>query len=349
MRVAHCVTVSPNRCGLYGTTKELVKAERLVGIDAGVIDVVVSKGEPLINGKLEGYPRLRDEDLIPKTIQWARKADIFVKHTYIPMELQTLGKPLMLALHGRPESSYQLEMSGQVNVLSHVQKRAAEDRYKGFLCFWPQFLAFWSFIVPKEKLFYVPAPIDLDYYRPKGEVFDFKEFGGSPNILISDIWREDVTPFNLLDAATVFQQNHCKAAKVHILTIQGRRLKVISGILAGMKRLGALGIIRPMLKNISDFYRAADIVITPHIISTRSVREPLACGTPVVAGYGNMYTPYTANPMHSYAFAEAINECWEDLKQDPKTVKETARKTAEMAFNLENTGKAAKEIFETII
>lgn len=349
MRVAHCVTVSPNRCGLYGTTKDLVRAERMVGIDAGVIDVHISKNEPIINGWQETYKKIKDEELVPKSIEWARKADVFIKHTYIPMELQSLGKPLLLALHGRPESSFQLEMIGQVNVLSHVQKRTADKRYKGFICFWKEFLSFWSFIVPEEKLFYVPAPVDLEYYSPKGDVFDFKKHNGSPNILIPDIWREDVTPFNLLDSATRFQQYFCKTAKIHILTIHGRRLKVLGGILSGMKRVGALGVIMPMIKNIRELYRAADIVITPHIISTRIVRESLACGTPIVAGTGNQYTPYSANPMHPYAFAKAIKECWDDITSDPNTIKSMARKTAEMAFNLERTGKAMKKVLENLV
>ena len=37
MKVAHYSIFAPNRCGLYHTAKELVLAERLVGIDAGLI------------------------------------------------------------------------------------------------------------------------------------------------------------------------------------------------------------------------------------------------------------------------------------------------------------------------
>jgi len=351
MRVAHCVTVAPNRCGLYGTAKELAAAEIKHGIDAGFLDVTPTDGiGATVNGVLEGYPKIKDPALQPKSYEWAKKADAYIRHSYIPVELQTMGKPLLLCLHGRPESSFRLESDTKQAIMSTIFKRAHDDRYKALLCFWKEFILPWSLIVPRHKLFYVPAAVDLDYYNPKGNVFQIDEDKqGTPNILIADIWREDVVPLNLLYAATVFQQKYCKTAKVHILALSGRHLKSLVGTIAGMKVTGVLGGIAPLTPNVNDFYRAADMVITPHTIATRTVREPLACGTPIVAGAGNKYTPYTASHMDIYAYAEAINECWEDIKSDRAEVRATARKTAEVAFNIDNTGKAMKEILEGLL
>jgi len=348
MRVAHCATVAPNRCGLYGTTRDLISAEVKYGIDAGILNVGTSDKEPLINGLQEGYPKVKDKSVDVKSYEWAKEADVCIRHSYIPVELQNSGKVLLLALHGRPESSFRLEQSRQHAIMTTVQRRAADDRYKGFLVFWKEYMLHWSTLVPAKKLFYVPAPVDLDYYSPKGEKFDFGENAGSPNILIADIWREDVLPFNLIYAALLFQQKYCKTAKIHISALQGNNFKVMSGTLLGIKATGALGTINPITNKINDLYRAADIVITPHTIATRIVRESLACGTPVVAGAGNKYTPYTASPMDTESFAKAINNCWEDYRQSPTEVRAMARKTAEVAFNFDNTGKAMKAVLERV-
>lgn len=350
MRVVHCATIAPNRCGLYGTAKDLASAEIKYGIDAGFLDVTpaIHQGAT-INGMIEGYPKVKDKTLQPKSFEWARKADAYIRHSYIPVELQGRGKPLILALHGRPESSFRLETEMKQAIMSTIFKRGQDKRYKGFLCFWKEFMVPWQLVVPKEKLFYVPAPVDLDYYNPKGDIFPIeKQKIGSPNILIADIWREDIIPLNLLYAATIFQQKYCKTAKVHILAMDGKNLKCLVGTLAGMKRSGVLGGVSPLTKKINDFYRAMDMVITPHTIATRTVREPLACGVPIVGGAGNRYTPYKASHLDVTAYAEAINECWEDIKSDRKSVKDMARKTAEIAFNFDNTGKAMKSVLEKI-
>lgn len=349
MRIAHFAEVAPNRCGLYATTRDLIVAEKLIGIDAGVVDATVIKNEPMYNGKLEIYPKITDSSLKTKDIDWAMKADVFMRHSLLPVCVQNIGKPLVMAVHGRPESSYRLEESNTIPVISTYQKRGADKRYKAFTVFWQEYMSFWSTIIPKEKLFYIPAPVDLKYYAPFGKPFQFGENNGNPNILICDIWRDDVIPFNMILAGLEFQQKYCKTAKIHLLAVQGKILQVLAPILKGVKEFGALGAICGQTKEINEFYAAADMVITPHVIATRTVREPLACGVPVVAGSGNKYTPYTANPMDTVAFAKAINGCWEDLRDDGKTVREYARKTAETCFDLERTGKAMKEMLERIL
>lgn len=349
MRVVHCATIAPNRCGLYGTARDLVNAELKQGIDAGFLDVVpVTNQGVTINGMMEGYPKVKDPMLKPKSYEWAKKADVYIRHSYIPVELQNIGKPLFLALHGRPESSFRLEIETKQPIMSTIFKRGQDKRYKGFLCFWKEFMVPWQLVVPREKLFYIPAPVDLDYYNPKGDIFNLKEKAGNPNILIADIWREDIIPLNLIYAVAIFQQKYCKTAKLHVLALQGKKLKAMIGTLVGLKNIGVLGGVIPMTKKINNFYRAVDMVITPHTIATRTVREPLACGIPVVAGAGNRYTPYKASHLDIDAYAKAINECWEDLKSDRKAIKDMARKTAEIAFNPKNTGEAMKKVLEKI-
>jgi glycosyltransferase involved in cell wall biosynthesis len=326
-----------------------VTGEKKNGIDAGILDVTPATDGAYINGVMEGYPKVKDETIEVKSKEWADNADAYIRHSYIPVEYQASGKPLVLALHGRPESSFRLEVDRKMSIMSTVFKRGMDDRYKGFACFWKEFMLPWELIVPKKKLFYVPAPVDLDYYHPVGPTMDFREKSGTPNILIADIWREDVIPLNLLYAATLFQQKYCKTAKLHILALAGKNLKCLVGTIYGMSKSGVLGGVSGLTKHINDFYRAADMVITPHSISTRTVREPLACGTPVVAGAGNKYTPYTASHMDVESYAKAMNQCWQDIRDGKEEVSEFARKTAEIAFDPVNTGKAMKQALEGIL
>lgn len=348
MKIAHCVNVAPNRCGLYGTCRDLVRAEISEGIEAGIVNVSVSDKEPVINGRLEGYPKVKDPEIKTKDIDWARRADCYMRHSYIPMEFQNSGKPLLLALHGRPESSFRLEQMHHQLIMTTIKKRAEDKRYKAFVCFWKEYMYPWSTTVPKEKLFYVPAPVDLDFYNPNGPKKDWGELNGNPNILIADIWREDIIPLNMIYAASLFQQKYCKTAKLHVI-MQPKNLKILQGTFEGIKKSGGLGLIHPMTTKITEFYRATDIYITPHVIATRTVREPLACGVPVVAGQGNKYTPYTANNQNIEEFAAAINKCWNDYRENPEGLKAFARGTAELAFNLKNTGQAMKRVLEKIL
>ena len=348
MKICHCVTIAPNRCGLYGTARDLISAERKVGLDAGAIDCRFPQNEPVINGVLGNYKKYADKEIPSRSYQWAEKADVYVRHSFIPAEFQNNGKPLIMAMHGRPESSYRLEINKTLAAIGTFYKRGADKRYKAFICFWKEYLDIWKTIVPAEKLFYVPAMIDLDYYSPKGKKFDWGDGNGEPNIVIADIWREDIIPFNAIFGAFKFQQKHCPTAKIHIVALQGQHLKAMLPPLKGMLEAGALGKIVPMTHHIRDYYRAADIFVTPHSIATRTVREPLACGVPIVAGTGNKYTPYTANPRDAEGFADAINECWQDYKEDKDALKQAARKTAEIAFNLDNAGEAMKEVLERI-
>lgn len=350
MRIAHCVTVAPNRCGLYGTARDLVMAERKAGIDAGFIDATMTDpNTPLINGVLMPLKEpMKDKSLPVSSLEWADEADIYVRHSFIPVKWQNIGKPLIMAVHGRPESSFRLEQTGKLAAISTFHKRGNDPRYKQFWCFWPEYMDIWSTIIPPEKMVYIPAPVDLDYYHPEGPKRDLKDREGSPNIVIADIWREDIIPFNMIFAAHRFWRKYCRTAKIHIVALQGNNLKILAPVIKQMKDDGSLGYISFITSEVTEWYRAADIFITPQTIATRTVREPLACGVPVVAGSGNKYTPYSANPNDIEAFAKAINECWIDYQQDRQTVKQVARQTAEIAFNLKNTGKAVKEALKKL-
>ena len=329
MKVAHLAQFAPNSCGLYHTAKDLILAEREVGIDARFI---------AFNDKYEGIKK--DGDFKTEDIKWAYHADILVRHSAIPMHLQGSGIPIVMAMHGRPESSFRLEQHGSKPIISAFAGKVSDCRYKAFLTFWPEYIDIWSKIIPEDKLFYVPPVVDLSEYSPDGKAFDWGADRGDCNILVADMWREDVLPFNVIFAAAKFAKKH--NGKVHIVGIDKKCIPGMNPLLLGLKKEKVLGYAAGQMKGIKGFYNASDIVVTPHVIATRIIREALASGVPVVAGSGCKYTKYTANPMDIDAFAVAIEKCWEDKEQRP-------REMAEKAFSLKLAGEAIKKVFASIL
>jgi FkbM family methyltransferase len=339
MKVAHFAEFGPHKSGLYGTTRDLIMAERSVGIDAALVDVQVK------NGKTCSRKGLTDGDLKIVSPNWAINADILVHHSAIHPELKKLGIPIVLAIHGRPESTFLLEHRRINAVYGLTATHGKDPRYKAFFTFWKPYMFHLGLQLPKDKLFYVPAMVDLNEYSTKGPTHTF---AGSPSILIVDKWRQDVTPFNVIMAAVRFKEKYGADAKIHILGAQPKK-KSMQSLMKILKKAKILGEVHPLVESTALCYRGADMVITPHNIATRVVRESLACGTPIVGGIGNPYSYFTADSRVAEDYADAINACWQDMKEDSEHARKRARETAEKSFNPEQTGIAAKKIFEKVV
>jgi FkbM family methyltransferase len=333
VRIAHFAQFAPNRCGLYATVRDLVLAEqKLPGVDAGFIDY----GD-------NGLCRAGQRDGVLETLplEWAYDADVLVRHTAIQPELHNSGKPIIMALHGRPESSYRLEAGGHDNpVLTVIANKAQDERYRAFVTFWPEFLLPWSTIIPQEKLHYVPAPVDLDYYASGTDL----HLEGEPKLLIADIWRDDVVPLNALFGAIEFIRKHAPKGKIHLVALPPD-LKGVAPVIAQAKRDGYLGRLNGQIRGIRDYYQSCDIVVTPHVIATRIIREALACGRPVVAGAGCQYTPFTANPAKPETYADAIKDCWDKLDG----AKMYARERAEKCFHPQKAAAAMLDVCRKVV
>lgn len=340
MRVAHFCRFSPGRSGQYSTVKDLIKAEIEAGIDAGIVAMME------INGKVELVNYQQDDWLTSKDEPWARSADVFVRHTVIPPHLECLPKKKIMCLHGRPENSFMLGLLKKNPVYNIILQANFTNMYKRFITFWPDYLYNWSFLVPHDKLFYVPPPVDLDFYTPEGEKYDWQGVGGTPNLLIAELWREDTTPYNIIHAAALFKEKYCPEAKLHVFGVDLPPYGPTSELFQLLGNRNILGVVGPQVTGIERMYRGADIVLTPHTIATRIVRESMACGTPVVAGSGNPFTPYRADPRDIESYALEIKSCWEALKRDSESVKSKCRHTAQKEFHTSLTGKHMKQILE---
>ncbi len=343
MKVAHFSRFAPNMSGQYGTVKDLIKAERQQGIDARLIAVNSSPGIEFTGTKIQ-----KDGWLTTEKMEWADEADVLVRHVLVPQKYMYSGKqPKVMCLHGRPENSFLLGVHTRNDVYRTIYSE--RDTWDMFVSFWEEHIFHWSQLIDKSKLHYVPAMCDLEHFCPDGPKRGFGKNSGSPNIVIVDQWREDTTPYNVLHAALLFREKYCPTAKIHIYGI--RKHDAVMNMTKWLDDKGGIGDRKGPIKKMAETYRAADIVVTPHVIATRVIREAMACGTPIVTGGDCQYSPrYGADPRNAESYAAQINKCWQDIKYKHHATKPaTIRNQAEEWFNLDQTGIAMKKVLQAAI
>ena len=342
MKVAHFSRFVPNLSGQYGTVKDLIKAERQQGIDAQLIAIDSSPGVEFTTARIN-----KDDWLVTKPMEWADEADVLVRHVLVPQKHMYSGKQAkVMCLHGRPENSFLLGLYTRNDVYQTVYSE--RDTWDAFVSFWDEHIFHWSRLIDKSKLNYVPAMCDLEKFCPEGPKRDFGEHSGSPNIVVIDQWREDTTPFNVIHAALLFREKYCPTAKVHIYGMMKK--DPINNLAKWLADKGGIGDRKSTISKMTETYRAADILVTPHVIATRVIREAMACGTPMVTGGDSPYSIYGCDPRNIESYAGEINRCWDDIKaKKPHTEKECLVAKAKNLFNLEQTGVAMKKVLQAAI
>jgi len=346
MKIAHFGNFSPHRAGIHSAARDLILAERSVGIDSNYIDWGSEKDATfsrvwLKDGKIESV-----------SPDWAYEADILVHHSCIPERIEKLEKPTVMYLHGRPEYSFILDWENKTGCLREEMHRTTLSRYKKFITFWKSHLSTWRYLLPKADLAYVSPPIDLEAYKIEGKKYQFTEKEkGSPNILICDMWREDITPFNTVIAALKFVEKYCPTAKIHVIAVPvpGKDNPVIDPMFGELRKTYHLGKIATIVSNLDEIMRACDFMISPIGIETRTILEATAIGLPVVAGTKNPLGLYTADPRCIDDTVSAIKKCWNSIKNYKGDIKQDTRKKLEENFGLEHTGNMVKKIYEEVL
>ena len=345
LKVAHFAVFSPGRSGQYGTVHDLIMAERAIGIDAQFIDsetCLSCRGNKGKKGRVDGEITTVDES-------WAHTADVLVRHSIIPEDLEDSGIPIIICLHGRPENSFLLDQYGKVKVFHFLHQLNNDPRYQAAVTFWEDFEFHFKYLLPNQQIHFVPAMVKLDEFTPDGRNHDFGRKSGSPNILIADIWREDVTPFNLVFAALKFQEKYAPNAKLHIFGLPADHGSPANILCSYLLKTPLAGDFYALAPDMMDKYRAADFLITPHNMATRVVRESLACGCPIVGGTGNPYTSYTADPRDINQFAATMNECWKSVQRSRTISRKNARTMAENKFNATGAARSIEKVFKTVL
>jgi len=345
MKIAHFAVFSPNQSGMYGTVRDMILAERMQGIDAQFVDYSAND-----SGAMYSKVGLFDKGVATVSHEWAyREADILVRHSMIPGPMLQVGMPTIMTLHGRPEYSFMQEHYGQNPVMKIVTDHEADKAYAAYVTFWEEHLPFWNLVMPRREIAYVPCPVDLVRFCPGGKSYTSPHWTGKPNIVVADMWREDITPFSMILAAERFRAGYCGDAKLHLFGLPPGTKGFSAQLGTRLRNSGLVGEANTLVPFLDTVYRSADILITPHRIATRIVREALASGCPIVAGTGCKYTPYTADPRDPETFAAEINRCWKDILQDSVEMRTRARAMAEESFEYEATGKAMLALGKAVL
>ena len=366
---------------MYSTVHELVCAERKAGLDAYIIDsgndqesnmVEVARKEltpimshaigqaakPAVEASLNYLkskkyfaankvePGFIERGIEIKSYDWAiKEADIMIGHSGFPNELQNLDKPYIMCMHGRPRSSFLLEVLGQYPIYSGYVGLNEQKRIRKFVTFWAEHNPNHELLVDANKIAFVPPMVDLDVYNPVGEkapLMNPNKF----NILIADVWREDTDPYDVVHACHIFCLKHPEA-RFHMFGCKPtEQLGPWRVLLGKIKMHNTIGTHVAMVQEMPSVYRAVDMVVTPHRIATRIIRESLASGVPLVAADGCPYTPYKAPVWDYERFVKEMERCYEDIKLNRDKVKARMRELAMKYFNPDNSGAAMSKVIE---
>ena len=363
MKVAHICHFSPRTNGMFETARDLCAAERRIGLDARLVDIrgaemagapalVRPAGDPC---ERCGHVRLslmgpgpvapdwsEDRGVVLAPMGWLEECDVVVSHSGMPPQLGVAaGKPRVHVAHGRPRSSFLLGQMEGNHVWAAYADYAKDPRFKALVTLWPGFARYWRMVFPRvEEL----RPfVDLERWRPGAAGHGFGGQGGAPNVVVTDVWRHDRDPFHCLFGFAAFTER-VPGARLHLYGLNPRDAQALGPVLDGLKARGVLGEVCGRRTDLLSIYGSADLLLTPHTIATRTVREAQACGLTVVAG-GPRYTPYSAAEEDLDGMAGALGRAWTVVREDPAEARADARARAEAEFD---PGPAALRMAELL-
>jgi len=366
LRIAHIANMTPGACGLYETVRDLVIAERSLGVDARVVEV---KLPPVITTVVKpaadacercGYVQLQrisppkntpdwseDRGVVKAPLTWLDDVDVICSHSGLPLQIPHGNTaPRIHVAHGRPHSSFLLGQMQNNHVWKAYQQYAKDGRWKALVTLWPGFGQYWQMIFPRRVEEFNPF-VDLERWKPIKSTYNFGGKGGEPNVVVADVWRQDKDPFHCLFGFAKFAETSPKA-KLHIYGLQPNDMRALSPILDAMADKGLIGEVKGRIDNLVEIYNAADLLMTPHTIATRTIREASACGLTVVAGGNQPYSPYYADPEQLGEYAAAIGRAWADVKNHREARRNDARTMAEMKFDPIVTAGQLIELFKEL-
>ena len=310
MRVAHWSSWGPGISGMYHTTKDLVLAERRLGIEAELLALHAPAGG------------LRDGDFEAAPYAFADVADVYVLHARIEPPYYGDGTPTVFLMHGHPLYSWQVEAyrteEGNANPWTTTLFYLSDlEHVHRFVTLWPSQLPYWDVLLgpgQRERLRCVSRGVDLSKrFVPDGERAALR---GRPALLIADSWRlfKDVLA-PLFACARVHQLDH--DALVTLVgtppagSVVGQALR---STIQGSELHRAVAEVHEVRHDIERYYRAADILVTSVRGDSRVVLEALACGCDVVcqSADSGLKGLHEADFRSPETIANTIMDVWED-------------------------------------
>ncbi len=348
MKIVHFTPFAPNGSGLYEAARDMAIADTLAGHSVHIVDTGTR-----IGGRDHEAGKAGKEDfrggvkIVSSDPVEAVGADVFVAHTGMPTSWVEGEAPIIWMLHGRPAACFRHEqVHEKSDAYSVLHTIAKWPRVKRMVTFWPHHVKYWTPFVPEEKLVcFDSPPVDENRFSPDGERYDFGEHAGKINILIADTCREDINLYEIAHGAIEFARKKT-GAKFHFFGMNTEH-KMWGLVFQALADLGGLGEIQGRHLAITDAYRAADILLSPHKITTRAISEALCCGTPVIAGRGNPHATLTAVIDEPVSVSSALTILTDRLKENKKEVLDRVSETAK-EFSLGLYSSMMFEIYREI-
>lgn len=284
MKVAHIVVVTPKRCGLYETTRELVAGLRARGVDSRLVDPAPATNPVHWSGS--------DDRGVPVDyMDWATDADVIVSHSgFDATPVEKTAQPVVHVCHGRPRSTFIGEVMGGTPVYSYHYRLNGDPRVKAVVTFWPEHVPYHQVMFPDKRVHHVQSSVDLTAWSPDGPSgYQFGGKRGAINVVCTDAWRDDIDPYAAVNAFALWARE-MKGARLHIYG-SSKSLRGWAPLIRRIQDDGNMGEIKGWIDGLANVYRAAELMLTPHEIDVRSVREAMACGCPVVR-VGTRLTDY---------------------------------------------------------
>ena len=329
MRIIHWSNFAPHRSGLYECAKDQIKYERKLGLDSQM--AVYEVENPPID-MVDGWL---------KPISWnaSKDASLFVMHRGIPASLEKLKKPTICVIHGTVEylitdeifnDADKTPFNTHINLLKSYDACVAVNQHD---------FDIYKLYDPSNKLVLIHDAIDVERYTVEGYQHPFISH---PQILFCDSLRINKHPAHVTWAmAEVIK----KIPKAKLSVIGLELLGILTWrnlILRSPKTHLAknLETVQLMTSEVRPYMRGADILFNSNMsgIPSRVELEGMACGCQVV-GYSDSFTKWKANPYDIKDIAKKIIDCWNYIKENPKSRQEARNwvlKNANMEKQVKN-------------
>ncbi len=329
MNIVHFAPFAPNGCGLYEAARDMIVADKVFGHESNLVDTGATvNGEAAVQGEVGKIDARGMTEVITASPDVAMYADVLIAHTGVPDPwISKCQAPLIWMLHGRPQACFQPEQFGRGHSFSLINMLASWPRVKAMVTFWPYHEKFWLPIIPREKLICFQAPpVDCSRFAVTGKTHDYSIMGDEINVVLADSWREDVDLYEITNGVIEFARRE-QGVKFHFYGVDGPPA-CWEYLFNDLRMYGALGEIWARRPGMDEVYRAADVILSPHRITTRVIAEALCCGTPVVAAQGCSHATWTCDPGNPDSVATALSRAIKQIKKSPQAVKKRVKKVS---------------------
>lgn len=330
MKVAHFSTWGRRQSGLYECTKDQIKYERRLGIDA-------------VCGLFESEtpdPSLVDDGWF-KPVSWdqCKDADLYVIHRGLPGALDDKKKKTVMIIHGTVE----FLMLEEVN--SHAEKTPFNTHINlirdcsASVAVNPHDFDIYKLYDAEGKLSMIHDAIDTERFTIDGYAHPYNNH---PQILYCDSLRANKHPAHAFWAmAEVVKKIPSARISIigldlsSILTWRNLILRSPGGKLA--ENIENLQLISPEVR---PYMRGADILINGNMsgVPSRVSLEAMASGCSVVS-YAGDFSKWHPKPFDVKDIAAKVVDCWEHIKKDPKKARQEARQWVLKNANMEEQVK----------